>query len=79
VLENISRALKKGGTFFASFKYGTFEGERNGRYFTDLTEESFRKLIESLGELEIIETWATGDVRVGRENEKWLNVVVGKG
>ena len=23
---------------YASFKYGEFEGERNGRYFTDLDE-----------------------------------------
>ena len=33
VLENISHALKKGGHLYASFKYGTFEGDRNGRYF----------------------------------------------
>jgi SAM-dependent methyltransferase len=79
VLENISRALKKGGYFYASFKYGSFEGERNGRYFTDMTEESFVKLIEKFEELEIVETMVTGDVRVGREDEKWLNVVVRKG
>jgi SAM-dependent methyltransferase len=79
VLEKISRALKKGGYFYASFKYGTFEGDRNGRYFTDMTEENFGKLIETVGELKIVETMVTGDVRVGREDEKWFNVVVRKG
>jgi len=78
VIANISRALKKGGYFYASFKYGEYEGKRNGRYFTDMTEERFVKLIETFGELEIVETMVTGDVRVGRENEKWLNVVVRK-
>lgn len=78
VIGNISRALKKGGYFYASFKYGNFEGERNGRYFTDLTEESFGRLIAPFDELEIIEMMVTGDVRPGRAEEKWLNVVVRK-
>ena len=74
VIANISRALKKGGYFYASFKYGEYEGDRNGRYFTDMTEERFGKLVETVGELEIVETMVTEDVRVGRERERWLNV-----
>ena len=27
-----------------SFKYGSFEGMRNGRYFTDMTEEKLNGL-----------------------------------
>lgn len=34
-------ALKDDGVIYTSFKYGTFEGERNGRYFTDFTEKTF--------------------------------------
>lgn len=78
IIGNISRTLKKGGYFYASFKYGEFEGDRNGRYFTDMTEERFERLIEAVGGLKIVETMVTGDVRVGREAERWLNVVVGK-
>ena len=37
VLKNISAALKPDGIFYTSFKYGTFEGERNGRFFNDMT------------------------------------------
>ena len=37
VLKRISNALKPGGILYTSFKYGTFEGMRNNRYFTDFT------------------------------------------
>ena len=43
-----------------------------------MTEERFERLIEAVGGLKIVETMVTGDVRVGREAERWLNVVVGK-
>lgn len=33
-----------------SFKYGEFEGMRNGRYFTDMTEKSLDSLIGSINE-----------------------------
>lgn len=76
VLVRIARALKKGGVFYTSFKYGDFEGQRNGRYFTDLTQESFADLMRETGSLEMIETWETGDVRPGRESERWLNLIL---
>ena len=78
VFARISRALKRGGFFYASFKYGVFEGERNGRYFTDLDEAGFAKLVAGFTEFETVETRITSDVRPGRAEEKWLNVVVRK-
>jgi len=78
VIARISRALKRGGFFYASFKYGVFEGERNGRYFTDLDEAGFANMIAGFPEFGIVETRITGDVRPGRAEEKWLNVVVRK-
>ena len=39
VIERLSPFLREGGVFYMSFKYGSFSGERNGRYFTDLTEQ----------------------------------------
>lgn len=75
IFERIARALKPGGTLYASFKYGDFEGERNGRYFTDLDEERLATLLEPVEGLEIVETFVTGDVRDGRDGEKWLNVI----
>ena len=54
------------------------KSERNGRYFTDMTEESFKELLQKLGNLEIEETWITSDVRPGRGEEKWLNLFLRK-
>lgn len=80
ILARMEKAVKKGGVIYASFKYGTFEGERNGRYFTDLNEERLDELlIEASGggaPLRICERWISGDVRPGREDEKWLNVIL---
>lgn len=72
------RALRKNGVIYTSFKYGDFEGERNGRVFTDFTEGSFNDFIKDLEEIAIEEQWITGDVRPGREEEKWLNLLLRK-
>lgn len=76
VISNIRDALLPSGIFYTSFKYGNFEGERNGRYFTDLTEDSFKEIIDEVKGFEIMEEWITSDVRPGREEEKWLNVIL---
>ena len=78
ILSKISKALKVNGYLFACFKYGEFEGERNGRYFTYLTKDRLANLLTNIEELQIIETFITQDVRAGRENEKWLNVIIRK-
>ena len=38
-------ALKPGGRIYTSFKYGEYEGERNGRYFTDFTIDTFADFV----------------------------------
>jgi SAM-dependent methyltransferase len=78
VLAKMGRALKPEGIIYTSFKYGEFEGERNGRYFTDFTPEAFRDFLRDVPGLCIEEYWITGDVRPGRGAEKWLNVILVK-
>lgn len=78
IIKKIWTALKENGIFYTSFKYGDFEGERNSRYFTDLTEKTFSDLVKKSADFEIIETWITSDVRPGRGDEKWLNVILKK-
>lgn len=70
VIEKMANALKSNGVIYASFKYGFFEGERNGRYFTDFTEELFVKFIEGMKRLTIQKIWVTGDVRSERGKEQ---------
>ena len=78
VIQKMCEALKDNGVIYTSFKYGDFEGERNGRYFTDFTEKTFREYIEKVPELTIEEAWITSDVRPGRGEEKWLNLILRK-
>lgn len=78
VLKKMSTALKGNGIIYTSFKYGDFEGERNDRYFTDFTLETFQDYIQEVPELRIEEHWITGDVRPGRGEEKWLNLILRK-
>lgn len=78
VIKKMASAVKSNGIIYTSFKYGTFSGERNGRYFTDMTEETFDKLLQEIPELGVEEEWITSDVRPGRGEEKWLNLILRK-
>lgn len=78
VLMKMIVALKEHGIIYTSFKYGTFEGERNGRFFTDFTEETFREFVSDVDKIKIEESWITGDVRPGRGDERWLNLILRK-
>lgn len=78
VMKKMVAALKDKGLIYTSFKYGTFEGVRNGRYFIDMTEDSLEKLLQDVGGLTLEETWITSDVRPGRGEEKWLNLFLRK-
>ncbi len=78
VMKKMVIALKKNGIIYTSFKYGTFAGERNGRYFTDMTEEVFAVFLSGIDGLKIEEQWITSDVRPGRGEEKWLNLILRK-
>ena len=61
-----------------SFKYGEFEGYINDRYFTYLTEDRLDNLLKGNNDLSIVEIYLSTDVRVGREDEKWINVILKK-
>ena len=78
VVGRLCAGLKENGILYASFKYGNFEGERNGRYFTDMTEDKMENLLNSFPEIKIEKQWITGDVRAGRGDERWLNMILRK-
>lgn len=78
ILQKMCNATKNNGIIYVSFKYGDYEGERNGRYFTDMTEESMSELLTYIPELKVEKQWITGDVREGRGDERWLNMILRK-
>lgn len=75
VMQKLATALKPGGIWYFSFKYGDSEREKDGRSFTDINEERLATLLQDLSDLEIAEQWLTRDVRPGRD-EIWLNVIL---
>ena len=76
VLVKMRNALRKQGIIYTSFKYGDYEGMRNDRYFTDFTEELFVDFMKNIPGLAIEKTWLTGDVREGRGDERWINILL---
>ena len=58
-----------------SFKSGDFEGERDGRYYTDMTSDRFSNLL--VNGLRIVEEWYSEDVMKNRTNT-WYNVILRK-
>ena len=78
ILAKVIDLAKPGAIFYMSFKYGDYEGERTGRYYTDLNEERFAEfLLKSGRSLEIIEQWVAKDVRPDKP-ELWLNTFARK-
>ena len=78
VLSKFTDALKDDGILYTSFKYGDKEQIRNGRFFADYTEERFDQLLTAIPKLELIQYWKTSDLRPGRSEEKWLNILLRK-
>lgn len=78
VFQKMINSLKNDGIIYTSFKYSNYEGERNGRYFIDFTEDSFDDFIKGFSDIKIIDEWITSDVRPDRKNERWLNLILRK-
>lgn len=75
VLYLISRALKKGGVFYSSFRKGEKDGFEDGRWYTNMTESRFSSLLPP--NLHIEKAWEGKDVRVG-VNKTWLSIISAK-
>ena len=78
VLKKLEKALKPNGTLFASFKYGTFEGIRTERYYTDFTQETLKEFWAASTSLKIFDEWITDDSIPGREGLQWINILACK-
>ncbi|GDX07537.1 bifunctional 2-polyprenyl-6-hydroxyphenol methylase/3-demethylubiquinol 3-O-methyltransferase UbiG [Buttiauxella sp. A111] len=77
VMQKLANALKPGGVWYVSFKYGDSEREKDGRLFTDMNEASLGALLETTPEVEIETLWTTQDNRPERD-EIWLNALLTK-
>lgn len=78
VMARLARALKPGGIWYASFKYGEGEREKEGRRFSDMNESRLAEFLNILPDVEPVAVWTTPDVRADR-GETWLNALLRKG
>lgn len=74
VLGKLHKALKPKGVIYASFKYGDGKVVKGERTFSNLTEATAQKLFIEAG-FEVVECEISQDVREGRGDEKWVNVI----
>lgn len=74
-LQHLAGLLQAQGVLYVSFKYGADDVERNGRHFTNCTEQRLQDFLAGTG-LSIVETWLTADQRPERADEQWLNALL---
>ena len=73
----LRKALKKDGVLYVSFRKGSFEGMRNGRYYTDLTEGELFNLVNTVGGMKIVQAKEFTEQR-GEEEIIWLCAIIKK-
>ena len=76
-MQRLAAALRPGGVWYLSFKYGSGERTVAGRHFTDLDEEGLADLVMQMPGIVIQSVWQTQDRRPGRD-EVWLNGLLQK-
>ena len=74
VIHRLKKLLKPNGVLYASWKEGSGERVKDGRFFHDMTLEKCSELFEGAG-LTVLESYRSQDVREGREGEAWVNVI----
>ena len=77
VMARLAKALKPGGVWYVSFKYGTGERMKDGRRFTDMNEARLRGIVSALTDVHLKDIWTTGDRRPDRD-DVWVNGLVVK-
>lgn len=77
VINDLILMLKTNGVFYASFKYGDSDREKDGRFFCDMNEQRWQSIFLQLKNVSLIQTWQTKDRRADRE-EVWFNSLLKK-
>jgi SAM-dependent methyltransferase len=79
VFERFITALKPGGYWYMSFKYGEGEKQRGIRLFTDFTEVTLPAFLTGFEQLKLVKIGSNQDTRPLRdEEERWLSALVQK-
>jgi SAM-dependent methyltransferase len=78
VIDRLAAHLTSSGALYVSFKLGVGERVKDGRRFTDMTEERLATLLSGCVDLGTSEIWRSQDCRPDRASELWVNAVAKK-
>ena len=74
-LHSIKNALKPRGVFYTSFKWGSKDFYREGRFFLMMNEERLFHCFEKVNGLNILEIRKRADHRSERSGEYWIECI----
>lgn len=77
VFKKIINALKPGGVWYLSFKYGELERMDGERFFNDYTFASLEKELNMFNNIKVMEMWLNRDNRP-ESGVQWLNSIIKK-
>lgn len=75
IFTKVMKSMKVNGVLFMSFRYGDFEGERAGRYYTDYRTKALKELIARQEEMELIDIQKCEDSRT-ESTVVWIHALV---
>lgn len=76
VFGRMLKAVHKEGIIYMNFKYGTEEGYRDGRWYTDMDINKAARLILPHRDALLLECWKSHDTL--NRDQLWLNLIVRK-
>ena len=76
VYEKIIRCCKNNAVIYTSYKCGQKETIKDGRIFSNFTQEVLYNFIESIPQLILLDQWISFDVRGRTDNSQWVNVIL---
>lgn len=75
VINDLIQLLKPNGIFYASFKYGDGEREKDGRFFCDINEQRWQLIENQLSNAKPLKFWQTIDNRKNLQ-DSWFNSIL---
>ena len=76
VYEKIIRCCKNNAVIYTSYKCGQKETIKDGRIFSNFTQEVLYNFIESIPQLILLDQWISFDVRGRTDNSQLVNVIL---
>jgi SAM-dependent methyltransferase len=77
IFTKVINSMKTNGILFMSFRYGDFEGERDGRFYKDYRTKTLKELISRHENLELLELQKCEDARPDSSNI-WIYALIRK-